>query len=42
MMFIVTTYEGKPAILDTVARVYYFGFKTKAAAVKRARELNKL
>lgn len=35
-----TTYQGKPAILDTKTRVYYFGFKTMTAARQRAQQLN--
>lgn len=34
-------YQGKPAILDTVARVYYFGFRSMRAAQDRAAELNR-
>lgn len=40
MNYIATTYEGKPAILDTLARVYYFGFRSMSAARARAKELN--
>ena len=40
-MFIATHYEGKPAVLDTVARVYYYGFKTMMQAIKKAEALNK-
>lgn len=39
-MFVATTYEGKPAILDTVAHVFYFGFRSMTAARARARALN--
>jgi hypothetical protein len=35
-----TTYKGKPAILDTVSRVYYFGFSSMREARTRAMELN--
>jgi hypothetical protein len=38
--FSVTTYQGRPAIYDQVARVYYFGFKSMAAARERCRALN--
>ena len=39
MIYIVCRYEGKPAILDTLTRVYYFFAAMRAAAV-RAAELN--
>lgn len=39
--FVVTEYKGKPAILDIVTKVYYFGFKTREAAQKRCDALNK-
>jgi hypothetical protein len=38
--FIATTYKGKPAIMDTAARVFY-ECRTKARARERAAELNK-
>lgn len=38
-MYVVTTYRGQPAILDTRARVYYT-CATVAAARARAAELN--
>jgi hypothetical protein len=38
--YLATTYKGKPAILDTHTRVYYFGFKTMTAAQSRAQQLN--
>ena len=38
--FIATTYKGKPAIMDTTARVFY-ECSTKAQARERAAELNK-
>ena len=38
--FIATTYKGKPAIMDTTARVFY-EFRTKTQARERASELNK-
>jgi hypothetical protein len=40
-MFIVTTYKGKTAILDTLSRVYYFNFKSRNDAIKQCAELNK-
>lgn len=39
--FIVSVYQGGPAIFDTVARVWYFGFRTMRAARERADQLNK-
>ena len=39
--FIATHYKGKPAILDTVARVWYLGFRTMRDARERAEQLNK-
>lgn len=38
--FCVTTYNGRPAVYDKVARVFYTGFKTYMAARKRADALN--
>jgi hypothetical protein len=38
--FIATTYKGKPAIMDTTARVFY-ECRTMAQAQQRAAELNK-
>jgi hypothetical protein len=40
IVFVATEYKGKPAILDTVARVYYVA-KTMEIAQARANELNK-
>jgi hypothetical protein len=40
-MFIATTYKGKPAVLDTKTRVYYFGYKSMKEARDKATELNK-
>lgn len=40
-MFIATTYQNKPAVLDTKTNVYYFGFKTMYKAKEKALELNK-
>lgn len=40
MVFVVYTFEGKPAILDTVANVWYTGFKTYQEAQERADALN--
>lgn len=39
-MFVATTYQGKPAVLDTVARVYYFGYRSMKAAREKAEALN--
>ena len=39
-MFIATTYQGKPAVLDTKSKVYYFGFRTIEAARRKADDLN--
>ena len=39
--FIATHYKGKPAVIDTVARVLYFGFRTMRAARERADQLNR-
>lgn len=39
-VFTATHYRGKPAVYDTVARVYYYGFKTMAEARARAAALN--
>lgn len=36
-----TLYKGKPAVYDTVARVYYFGYKTMTEAMQKAQTLNK-
>lgn len=38
-MFTATRYQGRPAIYDRLARVFYF-CRSMAAAVKRARALN--
>ena len=38
--FVACTYRGRPAVLDTRARVYYFGFRNMAHARQRAAELN--
>lgn len=38
--FIATRYQGKPAVLDTVARVYYFGYRSMDEAARAARDLN--
>ena len=38
--FTVTSYKGRPAVYDTVARVYYTGFASYVAAQKRCDELN--
>lgn len=38
--FVATTYQGKPAVFDMVARVYYFGFRSQEAARKKAADLN--
>ena len=40
-MFIATTYQNKPAVLDTKTNVYYFGFKTMNKAKEKALQLNK-
>lgn len=40
MIYIVCRYKGKPAILDTLTRVYYFCASMRAAAA-RAAELNR-
>ena len=39
-MFIVTTYQRKIAILDTLTRVYYFGFRSRKSAQTRCDQLN--
>jgi len=39
-MFIATTYKGKPAVLDKVSRVYYFGYRSMAEARRKADDLN--
>lgn len=39
-MFKATIYRNKPAVLDTVSRVYYFGYKNMEAAQAHAKELN--
>lgn len=39
-IFTATHYRGKPAVYDTTARVYYYGFASMAAARERAGELN--
>ena len=39
--FIATHYKGKPAVLDTGARVWYFGFRTMRDARERADQLNR-
>ena len=38
-MFVATHYQVKPAVFDTVAHLYYTGFKTMAAARKKVEEL---
>ena len=40
IVFVATEYKGKPAILDTVTRVYYMA-KTMEIARQRVNELNK-
>lgn len=35
-------YKSKPAIFDTVTRIYYFGYKSMKQARTRAKELNTL
>lgn len=40
-MFVTTMHNGKPAIFDTIAKVYYTGFKTYAEARQKADELNR-
>ena len=40
VVFVATEYKGKPAILDTVTRVYYVA-KTMEIAQQRANALNK-
>lgn len=39
--FLATTYRGKPAVYDTTARVYYFGYGSMRAAREQADALNK-
>lgn len=39
-VFTPTHYKGKPAVYDTVARVFYTGYKSMRAARERAEELN--
>jgi hypothetical protein len=39
-MYKVGKYDGQWAVLDTRTRVWYYGFTSKAAAQKRANELN--
>jgi hypothetical protein len=39
-MFTATHYKGKPAVFDTVSRVYYYGYKTMQAARNHAAQLN--
>ena len=39
--FRATTYKGRPAVIDTVARVFYFGFRSMADARRKAAELNR-
>lgn len=39
-MFSACNYQNKPAVFDSKARVYYFGFRTMAQARKKAQELN--
>lgn len=41
MVFVVYTFEGKPAILDTVALVWYTGFKSYRGAQEKADIFNK-
>jgi len=39
-MFQACIYKGKPAVFDTIARVYYFGYRTMEDAKKKAHDLN--
>lgn len=39
--FLATTYQGKPAVYDTVARVYYYGYRTHREAREKAEQLNR-
>lgn len=39
MTFVATHYKGRPAVFDTVARVYYVGFSSMRKARRRAEAL---